>query len=405
MPDNDNNLQTEEYVLPELRVSFGSDAFRGAVDSAAQVYGLSDGDKAKLVGILRDVYIGRTEEDEIGERVMNELGRSVGDALDIYADLYADLLADLEEKLEDQRTLYINAHPEEFLPPKPESRDPHEMLADEVVAKSDIDLDDERMRKRLFDIILAFIKDVRDESETKTMLTKPTKTGGMALDENKTASIMLFANEAKGQVEQKKEEMQREMEEYEKLARAAQERQRDQKADEVQPSVSSGFTKDDARRLFAGSDEERENLKEHVTRLAAIDDEDELKKFVLGLVGEAVGDASADPLAVTAGLSMMASNGSLVTALEDKDFREPVLIKLPEDEVHAVREKIISDPKSPEAMSAFLQAFYQHVAKVNVDESARLGLRVVKALTSSGNDQYAGLVAFDMDNGVFVWTK
>lgn len=403
MGEENYKLQTEEPVSADLRVSFESDAFRDVVNEAAYRYSIEGERKQVLLGILSDIYIGRVEEDEMAEALSERLDLSVEDAINLYADIYADLLYDIEDILMDQRMVYTAMHPAEFLPPRPEERDPHEVLADEVVAKSGVALDDERMRKRLFDIVLARIKDVRDEAETRNMLTKPSKTGGMELEEGKAATVLLFANEAKGNVEKKREEIRKEVEEYDRTMREAEEKKEERAAAESHaPKV---FTKDDAKRIFAGSTEEREALKGYVSRLAVLAGPDDVKAAVLEMAAEAVGDEVPDSLAVTAGLSMMADSGTLIDALGDEGFREQILAHVPEEKSHEIRQRIIADSKSAEAMSAFLQAFYRYVAGVSVEESARLGLRVVKALSRSGRDRYSQLVAFDMDNGVFVWTE
>ncbi|MEA3249030.1 MAG: hypothetical protein U9Q03_01585 [Patescibacteria group bacterium] len=409
MPEGVNySLNTDEYVLPELRASFASDEFRTALDIIAHDYDLEGERKKMLVDIVRSAYVGQIADDEIPDQIMGKLEMTVGQSLEIYADMYADVLDDLEEQLEDQHTLYMNEHPEEFLPPRPEKRDPHEALADEVVAKSGVSLDDGRMSKRFYDIVLSYIKDVRDDAEMKRMFTKPLKTGGLGLEEDKTATIVLFAKEAKNKVEEKKAQIKDEQEEYERLLQVAKERKHERAEKAGRSDSAEGgpkYSKDDARRIFAGSTEEREALKGYVTKYAASGGPEELGDIVLGLVGEAEGEKVADPLAVTAGLSMMANSGKLGEALADKKFREAVLSRFPEDAAHQARQKIMADPQNEASMSVFLQGFYHWIAGVSEEESARLGLRVVKALQKSGQAQYAQLVAFDMDNGIFVWAK
>jgi len=405
MPTANYNLEAEEYVLPELRASFSSDEFRNVLDEAAFRYSVEGDRKQVLVGIMRDIYIGRLEEDEMAGAMVQRLEMPVEDALELYADVYADLLSDFDDQLEGQRTLYLDAHPEEFLPPKPAERDPYGVLADEVVAQSNIADDDERMKKRLYDIVLAHVKDVRDDAETRSMLMKPLKTGGMALDEKKASAVTVIANEAKGRIDGLKEEFRQEKEEYEKLARLADEKKKERESKVGQAmAAQQGFTKDDAKRIFAGSSDEREQLKAHVATFAAVGGPDELKTAILELIGESAGEQAADPLAATAGLVMLADSGVLTETLADEKFREAVLTRMPRDAAHAARQKILADPKSASAMSAFLQGLYRWVAGVSVEESARLGLRVVKALSKVGQNQYSQLVAFDADNGVFVWT-
>jgi len=398
-------LNTDEYVLPDLRASFASDEFRTAVNEAALRYSIEGDRKEELIKVLRDLYIGRIDGNETAAALESRLGMSIEDASELDADIYADVLSDYDDKFNDQRTLYMDAHPEEFLPPKPAERDPYGVLADEVVAQSDVATDDERTQKRLYDIVSARIKDVRDDAETKNMLMKPAKTGGMALEEKKAAAIVAMVNEAKGRIEGLKEEFKQEKEEYEKLAKLAEEKKRERESRVSQAmATQQGFTKDDAKRIFAGTSDERERLKAHVTAFAAAGDPDGLKVSVLELIGESAGEQAADPLAATAGLAMLADSGVLAEALVDEKFREAVLTRMPRAEAHAARQKILADPKSPQAMSIFLQSLYVWVAGVSVEESARLGLRVVKALSKAGQDQYSQLVAFDADNGVFVWT-
>ncbi len=72
-------------------------------------------------------------------------------------------------------------------------------LADEVAGKTNLNLADEVLNKRLKNVILSQLKDVRDKLETKDILMRSTKVGGLGLDENTAENIIkLVENEVQG---------------------------------------------------------------------------------------------------------------------------------------------------------------------------------------------------------------
>ncbi|MFH1225727.1 MAG: hypothetical protein V1684_00365 [bacterium] len=79
-------------------------------------------------------------------------------------------------------------------------------LAEEVVKQANLGLTDEVLIKRLKNIILLNLRDIRDVLETKDVLMRPVKVGGLGLDENKAEEVLaLIKNKGQALPEKFKE--------------------------------------------------------------------------------------------------------------------------------------------------------------------------------------------------------
>ncbi len=76
-------------------------------------------------------------------------------------------------------------------------------LVEEIVKQANLGLADEVLIKRLKNIILLNLRDIRDSLETKDALIRPVKVGGLGLDENKADEILMLIRN-KGQALPKK---------------------------------------------------------------------------------------------------------------------------------------------------------------------------------------------------------
>ena len=68
--------------------------------------------------------------------------------------------------------------------------------AEQILPKIDLKSIDEVLKKRLLNIIVARLKDIRDVLETKDVLTRSVKVGGLGLDETMADRIIKLIGEA-----------------------------------------------------------------------------------------------------------------------------------------------------------------------------------------------------------------
>lgn len=198
-------FKEDDWVVPELRDFFSTEQTRKKIVEVGARYQLSAPQTEKLFHGVRQVVRGRVSEDDLAQWLADEAGIVFDTALEIQGDFFVELFSDVEGLLGEQVVIYKDFHPEEFLPPQPPEVDLTEDIAKEAIKKSGILPPDPVLARRLITIVASCLKDVRDEAETKAVLEKPTKTGGMGLAPEKSAALLLLLAEAKPKVQAAKE--------------------------------------------------------------------------------------------------------------------------------------------------------------------------------------------------------
>jgi hypothetical protein len=229
-------FSVEEHVQEALATAFGAAATEQLLVQLAAEHELTDERAALLAQTVRAVFTGQLEDSDISVALVDEGGIDFDVAVEIQESLYDGLLVELQDYLDEQRQLYVDLHPEEFVEPEPPPRDIDVELAQEAVIDSGLAPVNDRLQHRLLDIAVARIKDVRDDAETLHMLTKPTKTGGLAMEPERAEQILTVIKSAALSREQKAKEV-----EAERAAWHA-EHDKAQQAHQVRLSALAGST-------------------------------------------------------------------------------------------------------------------------------------------------------------------
>lgn len=300
----------------------------------------------------------------------------LGDVAGLIAEFGGDLKKYPEKQLELRRVTYMEGARE---------------IA-ESVAIADLPED---MRKRLAHIIESRLRQVRDDGDTKEMLMKAKKTGGMELSEADANGVLsLLASKMR----------------MTKFVEAMDEgKAADLPVDAAGQPAAPGkeLAAIDIKRIYGGTDEEQEALKKRMERFSQVTENDAAKMrdaFYQVLFPPDL--RPTDPLYVVAGLVVMAGGDSFSDAVENDERYRAVLHdylkdKVGEDELAAYD----AAPTEPRYMNMLLQLLLRGIAGYDEAESARFGLRYLNALKKQGYDRYADLVAFDMEKGAFRWKE
>lgn len=251
------------------------------------------------------------------------------------------------------------------------------------------------MRKRLAHIIESRLRSVRDDGDTKEMLMKAKKTGGMELSEADAERVMaMLASKVRmtAFVEA--------IDESEPAGTAAEE-------EKPAEAAVKEYSPIQIKNLYSGTAEEQEAIKKRNARFRQVTEGDPAKMrdaFYQILFPPDL--RPTDPMYVVAGLLGMTEDDRLSDAIENDDryrniVREFLKSKGKEEDLAAYEE----DPLSPRFMGTFLQLLLRGIAGFDETESARFGLRVANALKKQGFDRYGDLAAFDTDKGEFTWKE
>lgn len=177
----------------------------------------------------------------------------------------------------------------------------------------------------------------------------------------------------------------------------------------LQNEETKGPTLDPAavKAIYNGTDEEHEGLVKRVAKFREVTGEEAGKEhdaFHEIIYPSDLGPI--DPLFVVAALFAMAEDGALVGALSDDLRYREMLTRFFADKGEQGRAfRFAEKPGAPEFMNVFLQLLLRGFAGFSEPDSARFGLRVVNYLKKVGFSEYAGLVVFDADLGAFRWVE
>ncbi|HTK04010.1 MAG TPA: hypothetical protein VL500_00330 [Candidatus Eisenbacteria bacterium] len=287
-----------------------------------------------------------------------------------------------------------NAYPQDML----ELRIvPYKAGAEEIVndaAPAELDAD---MRRRLEHIVESRLRNVRDDGDTKEMLMKAKKTGGMELQET-TAIEIIDAIRLKTR-----------MTKYVEALEEKEEGNGEQGQSAAAPARL--LTAAEIKKIYGGNPEEQQAIMKRVKRFRDVTKNDTAAmRDAYYQVLYPPDERPTDPLYVIAGLLAFAEDGELEMLLtEDARYREIVSKYYTETESGKARaedfNRFQNDFKDPAAMNLFLQMLLRGFAGLDEAESARFGLRLANTLKRAGQPEYAGLTVFDMEKGAFRWVK
>ena len=129
-----------------------------------------------MFAVIKEVYRGRLEASDIAVALADKAEMDIGLAMTVQTDVFERLLDDIGDLLDEQRQVYVDFHPDEFLPPEPDQEDAEVVLAEEAIgASGELAPTDARLRSRLVELAASHIKDVRDDGETLAILQKSSK--------------------------------------------------------------------------------------------------------------------------------------------------------------------------------------------------------------------------------------
>lgn len=257
--------------------------------------------------------------------------------------------------------------------------------------------------RRFTYIVESRLRNVRDDVETKEMLTKSLKTGGLELDPKK-------ADEA---IEMIRRTMRMTRFSERSSAPAASPDDSGSKepvaAEEPPAEVDAAAVK----RRYVGTEEEREAIASRIKKYRdATQSETVAMRDALLQLLYPDGGLLADPLYVVAALLCVAEDGELSDILtDDERFRDIVRSTAIggateiDAEAQAVIDDFESNPTAKIYANLFLQVMLRGYADFSEGESARFGLRIANAAAKAGDDNFSGLVAFDAKRGDFAWTE
>ncbi|OIO51389.1 hypothetical protein COY93_02910 [Candidatus Uhrbacteria bacterium CG_4_10_14_0_8_um_filter_58_22] len=263
--------------------------------------------------------------------------------------------------------------------------------AQEIAAEADLPDFNEASLRRLQGIIESRLRGVRSDADTVVMLTKPSKTGGLEMSaEDADWIVALTVKEMKWTnfVDQ--------------LPNTA----ADAKTEDLAAELK--YPPEEIRRLLAGTAEEQKTLAlaaEHLDQFIKGND-GQLKERLHDIVYDLV-DGRVETWDVVAALMLLTKRGLLLETLA-KDLRFGQAVRSFSEEKGRDRQFVEAfrlQPSGPQAVNVFLQLVLCGVAGLSDGDAARYGLRITNMLKKAGQSQYSGLVAFDLDEGEFVWTE
>ena len=266
MEDNFFTFNQEDLVSDGLHSVFISSSTRETLEQIADDRRLLDEERQVLFETVKDIFRGKLEDDDIVGTLFDRTEIELERGLAVQSDVYGRLLSDIEDELDDQRQVYIDFNPEEFLPPDPRLKDLDEELAIEAVEKSGMAPADESSKTRLIKIVTSHFKDIRDDDETKAVLQKPSKTGGVEFSNEQASALLLFVNEVAAKKEEKLKELEEEKKEWqEKVAKAKQAKEErlkrmEQSSSPEPPAEPTETAPDDI--MLADEDEDEKEIEE-----------------------------------------------------------------------------------------------------------------------------------------------
>lgn len=279
-----------------------------------------------------------------------------------------------------------------------------------IAAAVDLPLDDEQ-RRRLHFIVESRLRDVRDDMETREMLARSQKVGGLELDEAAIEHVMevLKAEMRMTRFVESVGEMPAPVVPVTPTAAAPAETPVPE-APSAQAAAPTAEAKEyDAaaiKAIYNGSVEERSEIGRRIAKFREVTGDAPAKeRDALYEILYPPDLGPIEPLFVVAAALAMAEDGSLVSALgEDTRFRDLINKYFVDKHLPGEAFRFAETPTGREFMNVFLQILLRGFAGLPAGDAARFGLKVVNSLKKAGFADYSNLQAFDADEGVFRWS-
>jgi hypothetical protein len=258
----------------------------------------------------------------------------------------------------------------------------------EIAAATQLEGLDNAAKQRLINIIESRLREVRDDLDTRTMLTRSKKVGGLELSDAQAGQVIeVLTNEMR-------------LTHYiEAVTEQA------SKTEEIRSEKK--FSSEEIRSRLLGPVEDQKQLAKRIEQIERDTNSqiDLLREKVYELVFLPA-TTEVDAWDVVAALFALTRHNGLLSSLSDDDrFRTGLLFFFEGRPDSSISEIIKRSPAGREAMNVFLQVVLRGAAQLSAEDSARYGLRLIGLLKKSGYAQYADLVAFDLDKETFIWTE
>ncbi len=391
------NLLSKINTLPTaLRQYYNSDDMTAARAKAFDKHNLSDEDEAVCFVTELQVAAQEIPIEEFPDELWNRLDWDESkekEAGQLVADMMGYILLPMSAFVGDVIGVMheYGMRPESYPNKSIEARViTYDKATEEILEAIDIRGLNKPDEKRLKHIIESRLRDVRDEMETRRMLTKPHKTGGLELTDAEAVRIL--------------DHVEQEM----RMTKYVEEM-----PEESETSVTVGskerevlYEQQDIKAILVGpADEQKEIAKQMQALIEKTEGNPEMMREVLNgyLYPETL--EMPESSEVVAALMLFARQGDIVSSLLDDKRFQGVIKAYFQQAGKSIDKEILNEPGGPKAMNHFLQIVLRGFAQLSKKDSARYGLRIINALNKKGETQYAELVAFDMDQGKFVWNE
>lgn len=236
------------------------------------------------------------------------------------------------------------------------------------------------IHERLVAAIDYKIRDVRDDAETLSILTRDFDVGGCALPEGDAETLIHLIDQRLPTLS---------------IENASTPAAPKKKAAKKLP--------EEIQAIYNGSEDERAQLETFANELEKIGDEKKRRDMLYSNITSEEAETY-NPTRIAGELIAFASDGTLPKLLEDDErFRGLVSEYLEENDQGSALIEMKAAPAAPKFMNMFLQIVLRGYCGFPDADSARFGLRIANLLKRHNLGQYSGIAGFDVDAGAFVW--
>lgn len=393
--DSDNLLAKSEKMPTQLRQYFHSGELASVRSEVYEKHELSEVDESVCFVTELQIFAGEITVQDFSDILWSRLdwpNEKREDAVQLVADILGYIImpasafvGDVIGKLHDLG-VDTEQYPKETIEERVMTYD---QATKEIVDALELPEMKESDTKRLRHIIETRLRDVRDMAETKRILIKPHKTGGLDMKEDLADKIVGF------------------IEDEMRLTKYVETAFEDERIKQTEGEESvKVYTQEDIREILAGPEEERKELSMRIKKIndSTESDSQELRnKFYDYIYPSSLQVVDGED--VVAALLLLVRRDNLIATLrEDTRYQEILEIYFDRKD-QSMDEAIKENYASPTALNYFLQIVLRGVAQYGLEDSARYGFRIINILNKRGRDEYLDLVAFDMDKGKFIWTE
>lgn len=210
---NADEIKKDEVILKELRENFNSPAIQAKLSQIEQKYNLT-AKSADFRLLTEKVFAGEEDLDEFVDALIDKLDIDIEQAVDIDDEMYSEVFYDKEdevlelyEKLNKGRKGGDPSQAENdaaeidaiktSLPRLVSGAIDYEKIANQILARLNFSAEDKVLEARFRNLVIAFLKEIRDVIETREILLRPQKIGGLGMNETESdQAIKILKDEA-----------------------------------------------------------------------------------------------------------------------------------------------------------------------------------------------------------------